>query len=124
MKKTAGALIIVFAVMALFSFMGIANMSHGAGECMATIINNGACPEGASLLELASFHTSAFGVFSLAVLTASILFLMLTATALLAEITRFPVPFLHLQRVRAISPPLHLIFLSSKKNCALSRDLN
>lgn len=104
MKVIAITLIVVFSAMALFSFIGIANGSHGAGECLATIINNGACPETASLLELATFHTSAFGAFSLAVLTAAIAFLALAASALLADIIRISVSLPRFQRARAISP--------------------
>lgn len=119
MKIIAGALIIVFAIMALFSFMGIANMQHGAGECMATIINNGACPETASLLELVTFHTSAFGAFSLAVLTATIMLLLLAVSHLLKEIADFPILSLRLQRITAISK--QDFSLSKKELRALAR---
>lgn len=104
MKVIAITLIVVFSVMALFSFIGIANGSHGAGECLATIINSGACPESATLLELAAFHIDAFGAFSLAVLTAAVALLALAVSALLAEIIRFSVSISRFQRVYAISP--------------------
>src|SRR3989338_1839050 len=85
MKSVAGIMLAVFAVMALFSFAGIANDHQGIGDCIASTINGGACPENASLLELVSFHTGAFGAFSLAVIAASFLLALCAAAYLLAS---------------------------------------
>lgn len=85
MKSAAGIMLAVFALMALFSFAGIANDRHGIGDCIASTINGGACPENASLLELVSFHTGAFGAFSLAVIAASFLLALCAAAYLLAS---------------------------------------
>src|SRR3989338_5987075 len=95
MKSAAGIMLAVFALMALFSFAGIANDRHGIGDCIASTINGGACPENASLFELVSFHTGAFGAFSLAVVAASFLLALCAAAYLLvSEILPFIFPAL------------------------------
>lgn len=85
MKLEAGIILAIFAVMALGSFAGIANDHQGIGDCIASTINGGACPESATLLELVSFHTDAFGAFSLALIASSFALALIAAVFLLAS---------------------------------------
>ena len=108
----------VFAVMALGSFMGIANDHQGIGDCIASTINGGACPENASLLELVSFHTGAFSAFSLA-LAASFFAFALIASAFLFASEIFPLISFFTTRAIAVVP--HEFVSSQAHLSALAR---
>lgn len=85
MKITASMVLFVFMAMALFSFVGIANDHQGIGECIASTIQGGACPEGSSLFELVSFHTGAFSAFSLAIVASFAALFVIAAAYLFAS---------------------------------------
>lgn len=69
MKFLAAVTLIIFALMALVSFAAMSADHTGPAGCLATAINNGACPDAATALSLASFHASAYRFFSTALIT-------------------------------------------------------
>jgi hypothetical protein len=98
MRAVTITTIVVFSAMSLASFLAM-DMPAGNGGmvgCLATKIHNGECPPQNSAFALALFHTSAFQIFSLAVLVSMVAFFALCvaqffAAALLPALPPFRV---------------------------------
>lgn len=104
MKTGTVIVLLVFAAMALGSFALMADTHGGASPCFAETIHGGACPDNNSLLALASFHTSAFGAFSLAVFSSLAVLFLLAVASLAASGDKPRTPLMSFRSAVAAAP--------------------